>query len=257
MSQHDFDIANQGFPATRADINNALQALGSLSSGATAPATTYANQLWYDTANNVIKIRNEDNDAWISLMTLDQAGDLVTRFDVGNIRLDGNTISTTDTNGDMIFSVNSAERARLLATGGLTFSGDTAAANALDDYEEGTFTPVISPGSGSFTTTSGAGYYTKIGNQVCVFGYMKIDSVGTGSGSLSFAGLPFASSNRSFPAGNRSGLLFIREDLRTGDTMHGFISGGQPYGSIQDHDGLNFSFTTNDTFVFDGVYHTG
>ena len=137
------------------------------------------------------------------------------------------------------------------------YLGGSGSANALDDYEEGTFTPVLSPGSGSFTTTSRAGYYTKIGNQVFVFGYMKIDNIGTGSGSLAFAGLPFASSNRSFPAGNRGGLLFIREDQRTGDTMHGFISAGQSSGSIQDQDGLNFSFTTNDTFVFDGVYHTG
>ena len=38
--------------------------------------------------------------------------------------------------------VNAAERARFLSGGGLTFNGDTAAANALDDYEEGTFTPV-------------------------------------------------------------------------------------------------------------------
>ena len=98
MSQHDLEIANQGFPATRADINNALQALGSLSSGATEPATTYANQLWYDTANNIIKIRNEDNDAWISLFTLDQAGDLVTRFDVDNIRIDG-TLDLLDDDG--------------------------------------------------------------------------------------------------------------------------------------------------------------
>jgi hypothetical protein len=149
------------------------------------------------------------------------------------------------------------ERVRILGGGGLTFNGDTAAANALDDYEEGTFTPVIAPGSGSFTTTSGDGYYTKIGNQVFVFGYMKIDSIGTGSGALTFSGLPFASSNRSFPAGNRGGLLFIREDQRTGDTMHGFITGGASVAAIQDHDGLNFSFSTNDTFVFDGVYHTG
>jgi hypothetical protein len=32
------------------------------------------------------------------------------------------------------------ERMRILAGGGLTFNGDTAAANALDDYEEGTWT---------------------------------------------------------------------------------------------------------------------
>ena len=35
------------------------------------------------------------------------------------------------------------ERIRLLGSGGLTFNGDTAAANALDDYEEGTFTPAF------------------------------------------------------------------------------------------------------------------
>jgi hypothetical protein len=75
MSQHDLDIANQGFPATRADLNLALKALGSLQSGATAPSTTYANMLWYDTANNILKIRNEDNDAFISIFTLDQTAD--------------------------------------------------------------------------------------------------------------------------------------------------------------------------------------
>ena len=58
MSQHDLNIANQTFPNTRADINNALAALGSTSSGTSAPSTTYANQLWYDTANNKLYIRN-------------------------------------------------------------------------------------------------------------------------------------------------------------------------------------------------------
>lgn len=75
MSQHDLIIANQGFPAFRSDLNDGLQALGSLQSGATTPSTTYANMLWYDTANNILKIRNEDNDAWISLLTLNQTSD--------------------------------------------------------------------------------------------------------------------------------------------------------------------------------------
>jgi hypothetical protein len=74
MSQHDFNIANQGFPAFRSDLNSALGALASLSSGATAPTTTYANQLWYDTATNLLKMRNELDNAWITLGTLDQAG---------------------------------------------------------------------------------------------------------------------------------------------------------------------------------------
>jgi len=73
MSQHDFDIANQGFAAFRADLNNALKALGSVSSGTEAPTTTYANQLWYETDTNILHIRNEANSAWLDLMVIDQA----------------------------------------------------------------------------------------------------------------------------------------------------------------------------------------
>ena len=72
MSQHDFNIANQGFPAFRSDLNNALAALASTSSGATAPSTPYANQLWYDETNNILKMRDEANANWINLGTLDQ-----------------------------------------------------------------------------------------------------------------------------------------------------------------------------------------
>jgi microcystin-dependent protein len=71
MPQHDFNIANQLFPPTRADINNALVALASNSSGTTAPAGPIAGQWWADTQNNVMKFRNNTNDAWIELFTLD------------------------------------------------------------------------------------------------------------------------------------------------------------------------------------------
>jgi len=85
LSQHDLTIANQGFPAFRSDLNDALQALGSQSSGATAPSTTFARMIWYDTANNIVKMRNEDNDAWISLFTLDQTTDALTA--IGSLTL--------------------------------------------------------------------------------------------------------------------------------------------------------------------------
>jgi hypothetical protein len=72
MSQHDFNIANQSFPATRVDLNNALQALATNSSGATAPATTYASQWWYDTDTDTLKIRNETDSAWLEFAAIDQ-----------------------------------------------------------------------------------------------------------------------------------------------------------------------------------------
>lgn len=75
MSQHDFDIANQTSSNARADINNALKALASTSSGTTAPSTTYANMLWYDTSANILKMRAEADDAWINIGYLDQSAD--------------------------------------------------------------------------------------------------------------------------------------------------------------------------------------
>lgn len=81
MSQHDLDIANQTASAARADINLALKALGSVNSGASAPATTFANMLWYDTTNNALKMRAEADDAWISVGYLDQSSDAFRIFD--------------------------------------------------------------------------------------------------------------------------------------------------------------------------------
>ena len=69
--QHDGTIANASGSAVRADLNNALAALITNSSGATSPATTYAFQFWADTTTGQLKIRNAGNSAWITLMELD------------------------------------------------------------------------------------------------------------------------------------------------------------------------------------------
>lgn len=83
MSQHDFNIANQGYAALRADLNDALEALASCSSGTSAPSTTYDSQLWNDTTNHVLNIRNEADSAWIPLANLDQANAVVKNFIAG------------------------------------------------------------------------------------------------------------------------------------------------------------------------------
>ena len=41
MSQHDYIIANQGFPAFRTDLNNCLGAIATSNSGTSAPTTLY------------------------------------------------------------------------------------------------------------------------------------------------------------------------------------------------------------------------
>ncbi len=71
MSQNDFAIADQTFPAMLADLNSGFQALASLSSGAAAPPTTYPFQLWTDTTSALLKVRNGANNAWLTLAKLD------------------------------------------------------------------------------------------------------------------------------------------------------------------------------------------
>ncbi len=65
MPQNDFTIANANGATVRADVNSALQALASQNSGASAPATTYANEFWHDDTNDQMKIRDEANTVWI------------------------------------------------------------------------------------------------------------------------------------------------------------------------------------------------
>jgi hypothetical protein len=71
MAQADLNVANQSGAGFRSDLNNQLLALGTLSSGGSAPSTTYAYQFWADTTASILKQRNGANSAWISKGTLD------------------------------------------------------------------------------------------------------------------------------------------------------------------------------------------
>ena len=51
MAQHDFNIANQGFPAFRSDLNSALSAINSSQSGTSRPSGAVAGTVWLDTTN--------------------------------------------------------------------------------------------------------------------------------------------------------------------------------------------------------------
>ena len=113
-------------------------------------------------------------------------------------RLVFSTTPDGDSSPDEVMRITSDKYVRLASgTGGIQFNGDTAAANALDDYEEGTWTPTLVPETGAFTSitydSTRVGYYTKVGNLVTVWGRMRTDSVdATGaSGLLSIGGLPF------------------------------------------------------------------
>lgn len=63
--QHDYSVANDTGSAVRADINNLAQAIATVNSGATAPATSFAYQLWADTTAGLLKQRNAANTGWL------------------------------------------------------------------------------------------------------------------------------------------------------------------------------------------------
>ena len=117
---------------------------------------------------------------------------------------------TQQSNGrtrDIVFKTDNGgtlgEKMRILASGGITFNGDTASANALDDYEEGTWTPTYEPVTGAFTSITydrQSGEYVKIGRLVYVTGRVRTDAVtvGTASGTIRVNGLPFTTDGDSF-----------------------------------------------------------
>jgi hypothetical protein len=108
------------------------------------------------------------------------------------------------------FVDGSNEKARILSTGGITFNGDTATANALDDYEEGDYLPNFTVQSGSVTLDSNQKTlcYTKIGRQVTIIGSIKIASVSSPSGVLR-AALPFARGSQTEQAERTMGNIMV------------------------------------------------
>lgn len=70
------NLANQSGLLFRQDLNDALEAIVSLSSGTAEPTTTFAFQYWTDTsgANPILKIRNAANSAWVTIGRVDLDG---------------------------------------------------------------------------------------------------------------------------------------------------------------------------------------
>jgi len=97
--------------------------------------------------------------------------------------------------GTLTFNTGSSltERLRIQAGGGISFNGDTASANALSDYEEGTWTVTVGSGITNPSYNSQTGSYVKIGSLVIASFNMDTASGGTRNGDqMRFDGLPYA-----------------------------------------------------------------
>ena len=89
----------------------------------------------------------------------------------------------------MKFMVENTNIAKFTTHGGIAFGSDTAAANTLDDYEEGSWTPTFTGGLQAYNTSNNC-FYTKIGNLVNAQFRATMPSSSSGS-SATIAGLPF------------------------------------------------------------------
>ena len=178
--------------------------------------------VYTDILSSVYSGNNNEQNA-IQASVSGVASDSGFRFQVS----DGSGLTTQTVGYQMnkdrhIFYANGSERVRV-TTNGLTFNGDTAAANALDDYEEGTWTPGVAFGGGStgITYSLNTGTYTKIGRQVTVNGYIVLTSKGSSTGSAQITGLPFTipsnNANYSAPSFRFSNITFSGQFVGYGD----------------------------------------
>jgi len=113
---------------------------------------------------------------------------------------------------NLAFSTANTERLRIINGGGITFNGDTAAANALDGYEEGTWSPTVRFGGSDSGVTYGSnngGSYTKIGRFVHVHGRIELSNKGSQTGSATIENLPFTCSGVQSGASSVEGGAFF------------------------------------------------
>ena len=103
----------------------------------------------------------------------------------------------------------------LYLSGGV-YLGGTGAANKLEDYEEGTWTPTVVTGTVSALNT----WYTKVGNVVTVGGLVYNFSDRTSANQVMINNLPFTSS-----ATVGAGSVFFRHVNTTADQVSIYVPG--------------------------------
>lgn len=137
---------------------------------------------------------------------------------------------------------------------GINFTANTPTAGMtsqlLNWYEEGDWTPVITPGSGSITTQTNYGKYTRIGRTVTIIVSLATSNIGTASGTYTVS-LPFTAFT---PSNGRGGTCLVREDNLTGQAYQGWVIGGSSTMRIETLTGTNPTWANNQQFTFTLTY---
>lgn len=177
-------------------------------------------------------------------------------------------IGGNGTDATIAFRTSGTERARINAYGiglggatpssgtGITFPAAQSAssdANTLDDYEEGTWTPTAAGNTGSLTSYTSGGNYTKVGRYIYLTGYISLTTVGTAGSTLVLGGLPF----NTYDAGlntERPCVAVCREDASTGVIYTAFLNRGATTGLISSLTNGAISWTNGYRYTFSLYY---
>jgi hypothetical protein len=166
MAQHDMNIANQGFPAFRSDLNNALSAIQTTHSGTSRPTGAVAGQIWLDTTSSTSPtLKYYDGTDDISLATIDHTANTVNWLDstvsitglsttaTGTVLTLSDTASTSTVN--LIIDNQKEVRFRETTANGTNYIGLKAPASVSADL---TFTlPATDGTAGQVLQTNGSG----------------------------------------------------------------------------------------------------
>ena len=223
--QGDLVVANANGATFRSDMNDQLMALGTLSSGSSAPSTTYAYQLWADTSNNLLKIRNGANNAWL------EVGD-ITAANLALAKLASPTFTGTVTTPELSCSGTSRLKLPVGTTAqrpGSPATGDTRVNSTLSQVEAYDGSAWINLGGG---TPAGAIY--AMGTSTVPTGFLECN--GAAVSRSTYATL-FSTISTTFGAGDGSST-FNLPDLR-GEFIRGWdnsrgVDSGRSLGSTQD-----------------------
>jgi hypothetical protein len=181
----------------------------------TSDATIFSSEMSNDAYNSILQLvsvrqsltTGASSNGFLGFSTIDDSNGEGIR-DAGRIAIVNETAAARNSATALGFWTNpggtkttaAAEKLRItsggylrLASSGIQFNGDTAAANALNDYEEGTFTPTLTIGGSSagITYANRNAAYTRVGRLVTIQLAIRMTSIGSNTGDIKITGLPF------------------------------------------------------------------
>ena len=209
-----------------------------------------------------IAIANPQSNSYIALLAHNQSNGIF--YEDGSSKR-FTPYSSRDNDIDLGFSTG---RWKDLYLSGGAYIGGTGAANYLDDYEEGTWTPVLQFGGAGSSSSTGVSYtaqvgrYTKVGKKVTIEGGVAITSRGSSTGDFNIGGLPFTQEDTGPFSDAVVAFGFVNATTLPSQQLLGLIARGTT--QIFPREVVNGSMTTiahgdltnNSSFIFFSTYFT-